>query len=329
MKSKKVPVTILTGFLGAGKTTLLNYILKENHGEKLAVIVNEYGEVGIDQDLVIGAEEEILEMNNGCICCTVRGDLTRILNQLISAKKGLSGKRLNFDRVVIETTGLANPAPVAQTFFVDEVVAAFFELDAIVTVVDAKHANMQLDKGHEALEQVAFSDVLLLNKIDLVDSTELEALENRLSHINPTANIYPTKMSEIDLAKILKIHSFKLSTKLAVAPHFLAKGHHHHHDHHVRSIALREHRPLDAQKVEDFINQWLEDHATDTFRYKGLLYIKDCPVQIIFQGVHMMFTMSDGKPWKEGMEQKSEMVVIGRNLDEKFFIEGFANCVAT
>jgi G3E family GTPase len=325
--SEKIPVTVLTGFLGAGKTTLLNHILKEKHGRKIAVIVNEYGEVGIDQELVIGAEEEIIEMNNGCICCTVRGDLTKILKGLILSKQGLTAKKFDFEWVIIETTGLADPAPVAQTFFVDEAVSLFYNLDAIVTLVDAKHADQHLNEGHEALEQVAFSDVLLLNKTDLVNTKELEALKNRLQGINPSAKIYPTKMSEVNLDKILGIDAFSLDKKLEIEPDFL-KDHHHHHDQSISSIVITEDRPLDVYKVDRWFGKWLDQHAVDTFRYKGILNIKESKKQIIFQGIHMMFGMTEGKNWKENETRKTQIVVIGRNLDKKFFEDGIKDCVS-
>ncbi|KAF4324928.1 CobW family GTP-binding protein [Paenibacillus sp. 1A_MP2] len=324
-----IPVTVLTGFLGAGKTTLLNHVLTANHGEKIAVIVNEFGEVGIDNQLVVGADEEIFEMNNGCICCTVRGDLIRILSDLKNAKLGINGSRkVDFNRVLIETTGLADPAPVAQTFFVDQEIADFYKLDAVVTVVDAKHAGQHLDEGHEAQEQVAFADVLLLNKTDLVSQEELQQLEHRLQGMNKAAKIYRTQQSSIDVKQILGIGAFDLDKKLEIEPEFLEEDHHHHHDDEVSSVFFRETRPLDLNKLERFINVWLQDHGTDTFRYKGILNIKGSKKRIVFQGIHMLFGAFPDREWKTSEEPISEFVIIGRNLDENWFREQFAGCVA-
>ncbi|PYE45435.1 GTP-binding protein [Paenibacillus barcinonensis] len=329
VQNNPIPVTVLTGFLGAGKTTLLNHVLTANHGEKIAVIVNEFGEIGIDNQLVVGADEEIFEMNNGCICCTVRGDLIRILNDLKDVKLGRSGTRkADFDRVLIETTGLADPAPVAQTFFVDPEIADFYKLDAVVTVVDAKHAGQHLDDGHEAQEQVAFADVMLLNKTDLVSAEELQQLENRLLNMNKTAKIYRTQQSSIDVKQILGIGAFDLDKKLEIEPEFLQEDHHHHHDDHVTSLFFRETRPLDLKKVERFINVWLQDHGVDTFRYKGILNIKGSKKRVVFQGIHMLLGAFPDREWKTNEEPISEFVIIGRNLDENWFRQQFADCVA-
>lgn len=325
----KTPVTVLTGFLGAGKTTLLNHILTADHGEKIAVIVNEFGEVGIDNQLVIGADEEIFEMNNGCICCTVRSDLIDILGDLMIAKLGQAERPLHFDRVVIETTGLADPAPVAQTFFVDKAISTFYNLDSIVTVVDSKHIAQQLDRGHEAQEQVAFADVILLNKTDLVDAAELKQVEERIRYMNPTAKFHYSERSNIDLAAILDIDAFNIERKLEVEPNFLDEGHHHHHDDDVHSIVLTDSRPLDLKKVEAFINEWLVDHAADTFRYKGILHIENVRTRVIFQGIHMLFECTPDRPWQDSEQRKSEVVIIGRNLDESWFREQFSGCIAT
>lgn len=323
----RIPVTILTGFLGAGKTTLLNHVLTADHGQKIAVIVNEFGEVGIDNQLVIGADEEIFEMNNGCICCTVRSDLIDILRNLLEAKFDETGNKVHFDRVLIETTGLADPAPVAQTFFVDELMSNFFKLDAIVTVVDAKHAEQHLDEGHEAQEQVAFADVILLNKSDLVSGEDLVKLEYRLKNMNPYAKIHRTQHSEIQIDHILVINAFDLEQKLEIDPGFLEEEAHEHDDD-VFSIALVEDRPLDLEKVNQFINDWLVDHAVDTFRYKGILNINKVNKRVVFQGVHMLFGTETDRSWKPEERRKSEVVIIGRNLDEPWFRSSFAACVA-
>lgn len=325
--NKKVPVTVLTGFLGAGKTTLLNHVLTAEHGQKIAVIVNEFGEVGIDNQLVVGADEEIFEMNNGCICCTVRGDLIRILGELMDAKRGIGDRKADFDRVLIETTGLADPAPVAQTFFVDEEMAEFYRLDAIVTVVDARHADQHLDEGHEAQEQVAFADVMLLNKVDLVSEVELKQLESRLRAMNPTAKIYRTERSNIEIDKVLGIGAFDLQQKLELEPGFLEEEDHEHDDD-VTSIVLQEEQPLDLNKLEKFLGVWLSEHGVDTFRYKGVLNIKGVKQRIVFQGIHMLFDSTADREWKPGETKRSEFVVIGRNLDETWFKEQFAACVA-
>lgn len=327
VSSERIPVTLLTGFLGAGKTTLLNHILSAHHGHKIAVIVNEFGEVGIDNKLVIGADEEIFEMNNGCICCTVRGDLIRILSDLLDARDGKNGKYAEFDRVLIETTGLADPAPVIQTFFINEDIDSAYYLDSVITMVDARHADQHLDEGHEAQEQVAFADVLLLNKVDLVDTNELQSLEKRLRAMNPHAKIYQTHKSNIELEKILGINAFDIDQKLEIDPGFLQEEDHEHDDS-VSSIVLREERPLDMDKIDKWVIGWVVNLGTEVFRYKGILYIKGVKQRVIFQGVHMLFESTSDREWREDEGKVSEVVLIGRNLDREWFQKGFEKCVA-
>ncbi len=264
---KKIPVAILTGYLGAGKTTLLNRILTEKHNQKIAVIVNEYGEVGIDNQLVVDSEEEILEMNNGCICCTVRGDLIRILRTLVFS---MDQGKVAFDRVLIETTGLADPAPVAQTFFMDELLSEIFEVDSIVTVVDSKHVTRHLDDQDEAQEQIAFADVIILNKTDLVSNNELKSLEQRLVNINPTAKRLYARDCKVNLRDILGINTFDVNRKIEIDPHFLEDHHHHHHDDKVSSIAFREEKPLDLAKVDHWMSYLVREKGEDLLRYKGI-----------------------------------------------------------
>lgn len=319
-----IPVTILTGFLGAGKTTLLKRILTEQHGEKIAVIENEFGEEGVDNDILLqDAEEQIVEMNNGCICCTVRGDLVRILADL--AKKKKSGE-LKFDRVVIETTGLANTGPVAQTFFMDEEIHGKYLLDAVLTVVDAKHAQQQLDIHEEAQVQVGFADRLLLSKTDLVTDDEVKALQDRLRRMNPRAVQKRVHFGETDIKDILDIKGFNLNSILEIEPDFL-KEDHHHHDDDVKSFVWKDARPLSMEKIEMFLSLLVETYGKDMLRYKGVLNIAGEQRRMIFQGVHMLMGGSPGKPWAEGEARESTMVFIGRNLPQRIFTEGLAYCV--
>ncbi len=325
MKPNKVPVTILTGYLGAGKTTLLNRILTEKHNQKIAVIVNEYGEVGIDNQLVIDADEEILEMNNGCICCTVRGDLIRILNTLVfSMEQG----KVKFNRVLIETTGLADPAPVAQTFFMDKHLSEKFEVDSIVTVVDSKHITKHLDNYDEAQEQIAFGDVIILNKTDLISSDDLNSLEQRINQMNPTAKRLYAQNCSIDLNEILGIHTFDVDRKIEIDPHFLEEQHHHHHDDKVSSIAFREEKPLDLDKVNHWMSYLVQEKGEDLLRYKGVLYIKGMKERIVFQGLHMLFSGRPDRRWKESERKITELVFIGKDLNKEELEKQFKNCIA-
>ncbi len=320
-----IPVTILTGFLGAGKTTLLNRILTEQHGEKIAVIENEFGETGVDNDILVkDGDEQIVEMNNGCLCCTVRGDLVRILGDL--GKKRRQGK-LKFDRVIIETTGLANPSPVAQTFFIEESVSDHYLLDAIVTVVDAKHAGAQLDANDEARAQVGFADRILLSKTDLVEKEEVEALMQRLRRMNPRAPQEKVHMGRADIKEILDIRGFNLSSVLEVDPEFLVSDNHTHDDD-VTSFVWKDPRPMNMEKIETFLSLMAQNYEQELMRYKGVLNIQGEPRRMIFQGVHGMMGGSPGKPWEAGETRESTMVFIGRSIPRRLFEEGLAYCVA-
>ena len=324
-KANKIPVTILTGYLGAGKTTLLNRILTEKHHQKIAVIVNEYGEVGIDNQLVVDADEEILEMNNGCICCTVRGDLIRILRTLVfSMEQG----KVKFDRVLIETTGLADPAPVAQTFFMDELLSEKFEVDSIITVVDSKHITRHLDGHDEAQEQIAFADVIILNKTDLVSNDDLQSLERRLTNINPAAKRLHAQNCNINLRDILGINTFDVNRKLEIDPHFLEDHHHHDHDDKVSSIAFREDKPLDLEKVDQWMSYLVQKKGEDLLRYKGILHIKGMEKRVVFQGLHMLFSGYPDRKWKENETRLSELVFIGKDLNKEELEQQFKNCIA-
>jgi G3E family GTPase len=320
-----IPVTILTGFLGAGKTTLLNRILTEQHGEKIAVIENEFGETGIDNEILVkDGEEQIIEMNNGCLCCTVRGDLVRILGELGAKRRA---GQLKFDRVIIETTGLANPGPVAQTFFMDEAIHDQYLLDAVVTVVDAKHAHKQLDDHDEARRQVGFADRILISKTDLVAEDETRSLRQRLRQMNPRAHQKKVHFGEADLKEILDIRGFNLNAALEVDPDFLIDDHHEHADE-VQSFVWKDARPLHMEKIETFLSLMVQNYGEDLLRYKGVLNVQGEPRRMIFQGVHMLMGGTPGKPWEPGERRESVMVFIGRKLPRRLFEEGLAYCVA-
>jgi G3E family GTPase len=325
MTNKLIPVTILTGFLGSGKTTLLNYILKQPHGQRIAVIENEFGEAGIDNELLVqDQDEQIVEMNNGCICCTVRGDLVRILGELAAKRKAGTVK---FDRVVIETTGLADPAPVAQTFFVDEDIMQSYLLDAIITLVDVRHAPQQLDEHHEAQEQVGFADRILLTKTDLESAESIAALRQRLARMNPRASIAESRKGVAALEQILDIRGFNLNAILDIEPDFLTDVDHDHDDD-ITSFVFRETRPLDVVKVEDFLSAVVQVHGASMLRYKGILNIAGVDRRVVFQGVHMLMGTDLGQPWGPNEKRESKMVFIGKDMPRDILEEGFANSVA-
>jgi G3E family GTPase len=313
-----IPVTVLTGYLGAGKTTLLNRILTHEHGKKIAVIVNEFGEIGIDYQLVVDAEEEIFKMNNGCICCTVRGDLIRIIGNLLKRSH-------KFDHLIIETTGLADPAPVIQTFFMDEDMQAKLSLDAVVTLVDAKHIWQHWDSD-EVKEQIAFADVVLLNKIDLVSETELIELEKRIREMNSLGKIYRTRNAELNLEAILGLQAFDLEKTLAIEPDFLTE-HHHEHDDSIRSVAIVEMGAIDGDKLSAWVEELLRNQGADIFRMKGILNIAGSDDRFVFQGVHMLFDGIHDRPWKDTETRRNELVFIGRNLDGEKLTEDFRTCL--
>ncbi|QIB33281.1 CobW family GTP-binding protein [Ancylobacter pratisalsi] len=319
--SAKIPVTVLTGYLGAGKTTLLNRILSEPHGKKFAVVVNEFGEIGIDNDLVVGADEEVFEMNNGCICCTVRGDLIRIIDGLLRRKD-------DFDGIIVETTGLADPAPVAQTFFVDEMVGAKTTLDAVVTVADAKWLKDRLKDAPEAKNQIAFADVILLNKTDLVSEDELKDVEMRIRAINPFARIHRTQRSEIAIDKVLGQGAFDLDRITAIDPDFLEGGHKHFHDEEMQSVSFASEQPLDPDKFFPWIQELTQREGPNILRSKGILAFKNDPERFVFQGVHMILDGDHQRPWRADEAKTSRIVFIGRHLDRKALEQGFLSCAA-
>jgi G3E family GTPase len=340
--SDKIPVTVLTGYLGAGKTTLLNRILSEPHGKKYAVVVNEFGEIGIDNDLVVGADEEVFEMNNGCICCTVRGDLVRILD-------GLMRRKGKFDGIIVETTGLADPAPVAQTFFVDENVGRKTRLDAVVAVADAKWLKDRLKDAPEAKNQIAFADVILINKTDLVSAAELDDVEAHIRGINRYATVHKTERAQVPLHEVLSRNAFDLERILHLEPEFLEgddhdhdhghgdghdHGHHrhgglkHYHDEEMQSISLKSDRPLDADKFFPWVQDLVQKEGPNILRCKGILSFKNDDERFVFQGVHMILDGDHQRPWQDGEPRESRIVFIGRKLPEEKIRGGFESCIA-
>lgn len=348
-----IPVTILTGFLGSGKTTLLKRILTEAHGQKIAVIENEFGEENIDNEILVNdTQENIIQMNNGCICCSIREDLRETL-QLLAAKKrkGL----LDFDRVVIETTGLADPGPVAQTFFMDEEIAEQYLLDSILTLVDAKHAQTQLDDRQEARRQIGFADQIFISKTDLVAEDEVKALMHRLTHMNPRAPQQAVHFGEVAIADVFDLRGFNLNAKLDIDPDFLkpdahdshdhdhdhkhgehcdhpshaveGAGHHHHHDDDVKSFVFRSDKPFSPAKLEDFLGAIVNIYGPRMLRYKGVLNMEGTDRKVIFQGVHQLMGSDLGPSWAEGEVKTSKMVFIGIDLPKDIFLQGLEQCL--
>lgn len=357
--NEMVPVTVLTGFLGAGKTTLLKRILSEYHGRRIAVIENEFGPENIDNDLLVtDTEEEIVELSNGCVCCTVRGDLMRTLNDLRLKRQA---GQLGFERVIIETTGMANPGPVCQTFFMDDEIAAYYRLDAVIAIVDAKHGMETLDRQEEAQRQAGFADRILISKKDLVNEADYQALRSRLLHINPRATITPVNFGETDIAALLDVSGFNLNTILDIDPDFLADEHphaahdhhdhdhahdhdhegdcgpncgHHHHDHHhahhnddIGAFVFRSNKAFDPERLEEFLGGIVQVYGPDLLRYKGILYLKGINRRMLFQGVHMMMGAEPGKPWLSSEKPNTKMVFIGRKLPQEIFTRGLEQCL--
>jgi len=332
MKLKEpIPVTVLTGFLGAGKTTLLNHLLSQQHGYKCAIIINEFGAISIDNQLIVGVDEEIMELNNGCLCCRVRGDLIKSLGDLFQKQK-------RFDYVLVETTGLANPGPVAQTFSMPEL-AKTLRLDGIITVVDARNLEKELADSPETREQIAFADVILLNKLDLISIDQLERAETRIRKMNSLAYIHRTQNARIDVAKMLNIKARELTSPLLVPErHPPEQGHerehdhveeHHEHDESVRSFYICDDRPLDLKKIEAWLTEVIQTCGPNIYRSKGILHIKGQPKRVVFQGVQMMFDARPDRFWSVNEKRTNQMVFIGKELDEGQIRAGFERCVAS
>jgi G3E family GTPase len=342
MPDSRTPVTVLTGFLGAGKTTLLNHILTANHGKRIAVIENEFGEVGVDQELVIGAEEEIFEMNNGCICCTVRGDLIRILGNLMKRKD-------RFDYILIETTGLADPGPVVQTFFFDEEIKEKVRLDGVVTVVDCKHVALHWG-DREVKEQIAFADVVLLNKTDLAPATEVDLLERRIKSMNATTRVIRTQKAITDVGNLLNLQGFNLSKIELIEPKEVEKAHHRHdhdhepadecspdcnhhhekghvHDESIKSVGIEMEGDLKANKVNEWFSDLMATKGPDLYRFKGVLSLKGDPQRFVFQGVHMTLDGNPGSDWGAA-KRVNKLIFIGKDLDRQALEAGFRKCLA-
>ena len=319
--TRKIPVTVITGYLGSGKTTLLNHILKGQHGRKVAVIVNEFGEVGIDGQLIVQeSDEQLIEFNNGCLCCTVRGDLIETISRLQERNGEL-------DAILFETTGLADPAPVASTFFISEEIRASTRLDSFVTVVDAVNLEKNLEQSIEAQEQVAFADIVLVNKTDLASEEAVTRIERRVRSLNPLAKIHRSQQGVVDLALILNSNAFQLDAKLQVDPEFLG-DHEHEHDPAIASFVLRESRPIDMNRFMSWITPLLQEQGDQVLRTKGVFNAHSFNERVVFQSVRMLTTMSRFSAWEPGEMRRSEYVVIGRDLDAALFAAGFASCIA-
>jgi G3E family GTPase len=343
MSSGLIPATILTGFLGSGKTTLLKRVLSEAHGQKIAVIENEFGEENIDNEILVAdTKEQIIQLNNGCICCSIREDLRSTLSDLaMRRRKG----ELDFDRVVIETTGLADPGPVAQTFFMDDEVAESYLLDSVLTLVDAKHAQKQLDDRQEARRQIGFADQLFISKADLVDAAELDALAHRLKHMNPRAPQRHVNFGEVPISEVFDLRGFNLNAKLEIDPEFLSADehahdhhdhehgehcdhpHHHRHDDDVKSFVFRASRPFSPAKLEDFLGSVVQIYGPRMLRYKGVLHMQGTDRKVIFQGVHQLMGSDLGPKWEAGEERGSKMVFIGIDLPREVFQQGLEQCL--
>ena len=347
MSNGLIPATILTGFLGSGKTTLLKRVLTESHGQKIAVVENEFGEENIDNEILVAdTQEQIIQLSNGCVCCTIREDLRTTLSDL--AAKRRKGE-LDFDRVVIETTGLADPGPVAQTFFMDDEIAESYLLDSILTLVDAKHGEQQLDQRQEARRQVGFADQIFLSKTDLVDEADVDALVHRLKHMNPRAPQQRVHFGEVPISQVFDLRGFNLNAKLEIDPEFLNADahdhdhdhhdhdhehgehcdhpHHHHHDDDVKSFVFRSERPFNAAKLEDFLGAIVQVYGPKMLRYKGVLWMKGSDKKVVFQGVHQLMGSDLGPKWAPGEKKVSKMVFIGIDLPRDVFMQGLEQCL--